>query len=205
MLAEPEAWRALMNKLADLVSAYLIAQIEAGADALQIFDSWAGVLSPFDYAESVLPYVRRVIARVRSTAFSPSPQPSPSKGEGAAPIIYFGTDMSGMGALLRQTGADVIGVDWRINLDAAWAQLGNVAMQGNLDPSALFAPWPEVERRARDVLDRAAGRPGHIFNLGHGIMTETPVDTVKRLVDLVHDYSRRDIAETVPLAEVRAA
>jgi uroporphyrinogen decarboxylase len=206
MLAEPKAWQMLMATLADLVSDYLIAQIEAGADAVQIFDSWAGVLSPFDYAESVLPYVRRVVEEVSAASLVPNGVNPTSKIENQKyPVVYFGTDMSGMGSLLRQTGADVIGLDWRINLDDAWAQLGDVSVQGNLDPSALFAPWPEVERRARDVLDRAAGRPGHIFNLGHGIMTETPVDTVKRLVDFVHDYSRRGVAETVPLAEARAA
>jgi uroporphyrinogen decarboxylase len=106
------------------------------------------------------------------------------------PIIYFGTDMSGMLPLLRQTGADVIGVDWRIQLDDAWSQLGpGVSVQGNLDPMTLFAPWPQIERRAAAILDRAAGRPGHIFNLGHGILTETPVENVARLAEFVHEYS----------------
>jgi len=105
-------------------------------------------------------------------------------------VIYFGTDMSGMLPLLRQTGADVIGLDWRIQLDYAWAQLGSgLAVQGNLDPMTLFAPWPRIEQRAAAILDRAAGRPGHIFNLGHGILTETPVDHVARLAEFVHEYS----------------
>ncbi|MEN9934283.1 MAG: hypothetical protein RLZZ387_862 [Chloroflexota bacterium] len=179
MYREPEAWHALMAKLADLVGAYLTAQVEAGADALQIFDSWAGALSPGDYAEYVLPYVQRAIAAVRSKDHGSRP-----------PIIYFGTDTAGLFPLLRHTEADVVGVDWRIALDDAWALLGpGVAVQGNLDPMTLFAPWPEIERRAKDIIDRAAGRPGHIFNLGHGILTETPVDNVRRLVEFVHEYS----------------
>ncbi len=209
MHSYPAAWAALMTNLSDLVAAYLIAQIEAGADAVQIFDSWAGMLSPFDYVQSVLPYVRRVVASVRETlrdgrretedghtnsVFRP---PSPI----SPPIIYFGTDMAGMSRVLGQTGADVLGVDWRVNLDAAWAELGDVAVQGNLDPATLFAPWPAVERRAADVLDRVGGRPGHIFNLGHGIMTETPVDTVKRLVDFVHDYTRKPVTDSVSVAD----
>ncbi len=196
MHAQPAAWHALMEKLTTLVSDYLIAQIEAGVDAVQIFDSWAGQLAPFDYAANVLPYVQQVIRQVktmddrrRTTAESLSSvvhRPS-------SPVIYFGTDMSGLSALLRQTGADVLGVDWRVNLDEAWSGLGDVAVQGNLDPATLFAPWPELERRAKDVLDRADGRPGHIFNLGHGIMTETPVDNVRRLAAFVHEYSHANI------------
>jgi uroporphyrinogen decarboxylase len=191
MYRDPAAWHLLMEKLAALVADYAVAQIEAGADAIQIFDSWAGALSPSDYAEYVLPYVQRVIEGVRSwesgvevprhlQSSTPNPQP---------PVIYFGTDMSGMLPLLKHTRADVIGVDWRVQLDDAWAQLGpGVAVQGNLDPMVLFAPWPEIERRARDILDRAAGRPGHIFNLGHGILTETPVENVARLAEFVHEY-----------------
>ncbi len=179
MYAQPAAWHELMAKLSRLVADYLLAQIEAGADAVQIFDSWAGALAPNDYAEYVLPYVQQVVAEVGAAT------------EGALPIIYFGTDMSGMYGLLRDTGATVLGVDWRINLDDAWAQIGpGYAVQGNLDPAVLFAPWPEIERRAAAVLDRAAGRPGHIFNLGHGIMIETPVEHVQRLVEFVHSYSR---------------
>jgi uroporphyrinogen decarboxylase len=182
MYREPEVWHTLMSKLADLVGSYLVAQIEAGADAVQLFDSWAGALAPGDYAEYVLPYVQRAVARVGRDG--PADRLSPP------PIIYFGTDTAGLLGLLRHTGADVVGADWRIALDDAWAALGpGVAIQGNLDPMALFAPWPEIERRAKDILDRAAGRPGHIFNLGHGILTETPVENVRRLVDFVHEYS----------------
>jgi uroporphyrinogen decarboxylase len=188
MMSEPAAWRTLMEKLADVVSNYLIAQIDAGADVVQVFDSWAGVLSPFDYAESVLPHVQCVINRVKQHA-------------PATPLIYFGTDMAGMSPLLRTTGADVIGVDWRIQLDEAWMQLGNVAVQGNLDPVALFAPWPEVQRRAADVLHHAGGRAGHIFNLGHGILPETPVDTVRRLVDFVHEHSGNSQDSSMKLGE----
>jgi uroporphyrinogen decarboxylase len=177
MYGQPDAWHQLMAKLTALVADYLVAQAEAGADALQIFDSWAGALSPFDYAEFVLPYVKQCIATVR--------QGVPT----TPPIIYFGTDMGGLHALLRTLDADVIGADWRVNLDEAWAQLGpGFAVQGNLDPHTLLAPWPIIERRAADILQRAAGRPGHIFNLGHGILPETPVENVRRLVEFVHSY-----------------
>ncbi|NJM05400.1 uroporphyrinogen decarboxylase [Candidatus Gracilibacteria bacterium] len=176
MFAQPAAWHSLMAQLSTLVRDYLLAQIEAGVDAVQLFDSWAGALAPDDYAEYVLPYVQRIIAEVRAS------QPG-------VPIVYFGTDMAGLHPLLAQSGADVLGVDWRSRIDEAWAQFGpGVAVQGNLDPMALFAPWPELERRARTVLDRIGGRPGHIFNLGHGILTETPEDNVRRLVEFVHTY-----------------
>lgn len=177
MLSEPVAWNRLMDKLAAVVGDYLAAQAEAGAQALQIFDSWAGVLAPRDYREKVLPYTRRVIERVRSTG---------------VPVIYFGTDLNGMLGLLAETGADVIGVDWRIAIDDAWEQIGeDVAVQGNLDPVALMAPWDEIQRRADDILERTAGRPGHIFNLGHGILPDTPVDHVRRLADYVHERSAK--------------
>jgi len=200
MHAQPDAWHMLMSKLSAMVGDYALAQIAAGADAVQIFDSWAGALAPDDYAEHVLPYVQDAIARIRgqgtgdreqrsvkSNAGTASPTPNPQP---PTPVIYFGTDMSGMLPLLRQTGADVIGLDWRIQLDDAWAQLGpGLAVQGNLDPMTLFAPWPRIEQRAAAILDRAAGRPGHIFNLGHGILTETPVENVARLAEFVHEYS----------------
>jgi uroporphyrinogen decarboxylase len=175
MYAQPETWQQLMTRLTTLVGDYLLAQVEAGANALQIFDSWAGELAPGDYEEYVLPYVQQCVAT--------------AKGSGV-PVIYFGTDMNGLLPLLRRTDADVLGLDWRISIDDGWAELGpGVAVQGNLDPSVLFAPWPEIERRAADILTRVAGRPGHIFNLGHGIMTETPVEHVKQLVDFVHRAS----------------
>lgn len=181
MYREPAAWHALMTKLARLVSDYALAQIAAGADAIQLFDSWVGALSPADYVEFVLPYVQQAITAIHAATIDGAP---------GTPIIYFGTGLSGMYGLLRQSGAEVIGVDWRSTLDDAWAQLGpGVAVQGNLDPHTLFAPWELIERRATDVLDRAAGRPGHIFNLGHGILTETPVENVARLAEFVHAYS----------------
>ena len=175
MLSEPDAWHRLMDKLTAVVSSYLVAQAGAGALALQVFDSWAGVLAPDDFREYVLPYAQRVVAAAQSTG---------------VPVIYFGTDLNGMLPLLPETGADVIGVDWRIGIDHAWAQLGaGVAVQGNLDPVALFGPWAEVERRADDILRRVGGRPGHIFNLGHGILPHTPVENVKRLAEYVHERS----------------
>ncbi len=175
MYNDPDAWHTLMHKLSTVVGEYLLAQAQAGAQVLQLFDSWVGALSPDDYREFALPYSRRAIQIA---------------GEAGVPIIHFGTDTAGILHLLKETGGDVIGVDWRIDLDVAWKSLGDdVAVQGNLDPVALFAPWPELKKRAQIVLDQAGGRPGHIFNLGHGILPQTPVDNVKRLVDFVHEYS----------------
>jgi uroporphyrinogen decarboxylase len=160
-----------------VVGDYLRAQAQAGAQVLQLFDSWVGSLSPADYREFVLPYSRRAIEMAQETG---------------VPIIHFGTDTAGILHLIKETGGDVIGVDWRIDLDVAWQGLGDdVAVQGNLDPVTLFAPWPELQKRAQIVLDQVGGRPGHIFNLGHGILPQTPVDNVKRLVDFVHEYSSR--------------
>ncbi len=175
MVGEQAAWHELMTKLSDVVGHYLLAQARAGVDALQLFDSWVGVLSPEDYREYVLPYTRRAIDLARPSGL---------------PIIHFGTGTAGMLPLLRAAGGDVIGVDWRIDLDVAWRQLGfDVAVQGNLDPAALLQPWPELRRRAQQVLDRAGGRAGHVFNLGHGVYPQTPVDNVRRLVDFVHAAS----------------
>ncbi len=161
-----------------VVGGYLLAQAQAGAQVLQLFDSWVGQLSPDDYRAHVLPWSRRAIEIARA---------------GGVPIIHFGTDTAGLLPLIREAGGDVIGVDWRIDLDAAWHMLGDgVAVQGNLDPIALFAPWEELRPRIQQVLDRAhaVGRPGHIFNLGHGILPQTPVENVKRLVEYVHEYSQ---------------
>ncbi len=172
MYAEPRAWHELMRRLAELVGAYLAAQARAGARALQLFDSWVGCLSPGDYAEYVFPHSQRALELARA---------------GGVPVIHFGT---GTATLLRdfvRAGGDVIGVDWRIPLDVAREWIGpGRAIQGNLDPVALLAPRPELERQVRDVLARAAGRPGHIFNLGHGVLPETPVDAVKAVVEWVH-------------------
>ena len=177
MMGEPALWAQLMDKLSQVVGHYLLAQAQAGAQVLQLFDSWVGQLSPDDYRRLVMPYSQRAIAIAR---------------QAGVPIIHFGTDTTGMLDLIREAGGDVIGVDWRIDLAAAWQQLGDdVAVQGNLDPVALFAPWPQLQERAKQVLDaaRSLGRPGHIFNLGHGILPETPVDNVRRLVDFVHEYT----------------
>jgi uroporphyrinogen decarboxylase len=178
MFSEPEAWMRLMEKLASVIGAFLRDQAEAGADAVQLFDSWAGVLSPMDFSERSLPYIRKLVDRTRAAA--------------KVPVIYFSTGTTAYSSLLRQTGADVLGIDWRASLDAIWAQLGeDVVLQGNLDPTVLLAPPKIIEERAVAVLNRAAGRPGHIFNLGHGILERTPVDSVRRLVDCVHENSAR--------------
>ena len=177
MMSEPEAWHALMIKLSDVAGNYLLAQARAGAQALQLFDSWCGELSPADYEASVLPYVKRTIAIAR---------------EADVPIILFGVNTGGLLSLMSTSGADIIGVDWRIDLREARKLLGpDVAMQGNLDPIALLATWPALETRAQQVLDQAAGETGFIFNLGHGLLPGTPVDQVKRLVDYVHAASAR--------------
>ena len=176
MATDPGAWRALMERLVRVVAAYLNLQIAAGADAVQLFDSWVGCLSPADYRAHVLPHVRALIAAL----------------EPGMPVIHFGTGTAGLLEAMRAAGGDVIGLDWRIDLDAAWARLGHdVAVQGNLDPTALLAPIPEIRARAAALLAQAANRPGHIFNLGHGILPETPVDHVRALVDAVHELSAR--------------
>lgn len=175
MMSEPQAWHTLMGKLSEVVGDYLLAQAKAGAQVLQLFDSWVGALSPADYRDLVMPYSKRAIDIAK---------------QAGVPIIHFGTDTGGMLDLIREAGGDVIGVDWRIDLDIAWTRLGaSVAVQGNLDPIALLAPWKALRERTQRVLDQAGGRPGHIFNLGHGILQQTPVENVKRLVDYVHEYS----------------
>jgi uroporphyrinogen decarboxylase len=177
MYSEPEAWDTLMSKLAQVAGDYLLAQAKAGAQALQLFDSWVGELSPADYRQYVQPYSKRALDIA---------------AEAGVPLIHFGTNTNGMLPEIRDAGGDVIGVDWRIDIDAGAKILGDsVAVQGNLDPVALHAPWPELEKRAKDVLDRMKGRPGHIFNLGHGIIKTTPPENVKRLVDFIHEYSSK--------------
>ncbi len=185
MYNQPETWHELMGKLATMVGEYLKAQAEAGAQALQLFDSWAGALSPADYRRYALPYSRRAIQTAQTSASSVEP----SSG---VPVIHFGTGTSGMLEVFKEAGGDVIGVDWRVDLADAWRRLGDdVAVQGNLDPVALFAPIPELKKRVSEVLAQADGRPGHIFNLGHGILPQTPVEHVAALVDMVHEMSRR--------------
>jgi uroporphyrinogen decarboxylase len=176
MYRDADAWNTLMAHLVDNLADYLKAQVAAGAQALQLFDSWVGCLSPADYEEFVFAHVKRLIERVGSDV----------------PIIYFGTNTTTLLEKMRDTGADVIGLDWRVDLNHTWARLGHdIAVQGNLDPVTLFASPAEIRNRAKQVLNQAAARPGHIFNLGHGILPGTPVDHVVALVDAVHELSNR--------------
>jgi len=178
MYREPQAWHSLMEKLSTLVGEYLFAQAEAGAQVLQMFDSWVGALSPADYREYVLPHSARAIARAK---------------EAGVPVIHFGTNTSGMLPLIKEAGGDVIGVDWRIEMTEARKILGtDVAMQGNLDPVTLFAPSDVLKKRAAAIIDQMRGHPGFIFNLGHGLLKETPTGIVAELVDFVHEYSSRE-------------
>lgn len=177
MYSEPKAWHQLMDKFARVITGYLRRQIKAGAQAIQLFDSWVGCLSVGDYVEYVMPHVQLIFEGL--------------KREGV-PMIHFGTGTSAMLRQMREAGGDVIGVDWRIHLDEAWATVGHdVAVQGNLDPLTLFAPLHEIERRVEDILRRAGGRPGHIFNLGHGILPTTPIEHVAATIDMVHKLSQR--------------
>jgi uroporphyrinogen decarboxylase len=177
MYCEPKTWHRLMDKFARVITGYLRSQIKAGAQAIQLFDSWVGCLSVGDYVEYVLPHVQLIFEGL--------------KREGV-PMIHFGTGTSAMLRQMREAGGDVIGVDWRIHLDEAWANVGHdVAVQGNLDPLALYAPLHEIERRVEDILRRAGGRPGHIFNLGHGILPTTPIAHVAAAIDMVHKLSQR--------------
>jgi uroporphyrinogen decarboxylase len=168
MYAEPAVWRALLDKLADCFGAYAAAQAKAGADVVQLFDSWVGVLAPADYEEHVAPWSARVLAAVET------------------PTIHFGTGTATLLEAMARAGGDGIGLDWRIPLDDGWARVGDRAVQGNLDPAVLLGPWERVEAGARDVLARAGGRPGHVFNLGHGVLPATKPEVLTRLVELVH-------------------
>lgn len=171
MYQAPDTWHRLLGKLADLVGRYLAAQARAGAQALQLFDSWVGCLSPQDYRSFVQPHSRRALALA---------------AEPGVPVIHFGTGTAPFLEDFAAAGGDVIGVDWRIPIDAAWSRMNGRAVQGNLDPAVLLAPAAERDRQTRDVLARAGGRPGHIFNLGHGVLPETDVGAVRAVVDLVH-------------------
>jgi uroporphyrinogen decarboxylase len=171
----PAAWDELMRKLVAVTSAYASEQVRAGADVIQIFDSWVGCLSADDFRLFALPYVTDLVKKLRKTG---------------APIIYFGTDSATLLPAMKETGAEVIGLDWRIPLDEGWKALDHgCGVQGNLDPVLLFASWNETKSRAEDILRRAAGRPGHIFNLGHGILPETPFENVRNLARFVQEHS----------------
>jgi uroporphyrinogen decarboxylase len=177
MYSSPAVWDELMRKLVAVVSEYAAQQAHAGADVIQIFDSWVGCLSVEDYRRYVLPRTTELVKKLQKTG---------------VPIIYFGTDSATLLPSMRETGAEVIGLDWRIPLDVGWRNLDfDCAVQGNLDPVLLFADWKELKSRAADILRRAAGRPGHIFNLGHGILPETPVENVKALAQFVQEHSAK--------------
>jgi uroporphyrinogen decarboxylase len=179
MYSSPSMWDELMRKLVAVVSEYAAEQVNAGADVIQIFDSWVGCLSVEDYRRYVLPRTTELVKVLQRTG---------------VPIIYFGTDSSTLLPSMRETGAEVIGLDWRIPLDDGWHNLDfECAVQGNLDPVLLFANWKELKSRAEDILRRAAGRPGHIFNLGHGILPETPVENVRALAQFVQEHSARNV------------
>lgn len=174
MYGQPEVWAQLMDRLATIVSVYLRAQIAAGAQVVQLFDSWVGCLSPDDYRGYVQPYSRRIFESLQG-----------------ALGIHFGTDTGSLLEDMAAAGGDVIGVDWRVPLDLAWERVGaRRGVQGNLDPLVLLGPWPMVESATKRILDQAAGRPGHIFNLGHGLHPDTPIDNIVRLVELVHGAHR---------------
>ena len=175
MYSVPAAWNELMKKLVAVTAEYSTEQVRAGADTIQIFDSWVGCLSVEDYRRYVLPHVTDLVKRLQKTR---------------VPVIYFGTDSSTLLPSMQETGAEVIGLDWRIPLDTGWKSLRfKGAVQGNLDPVLLFADWKELKSRAENTLKQAAGRPGHVFNLGHGILPETPVENVKALCDYIRDHS----------------
>jgi uroporphyrinogen decarboxylase len=176
MYEAPAAWHRLMEVLADATATYLNGQIDAGAQTVQLFDSWVGALAPEDYRTFVLPYTRAVIRALRA----------------GTPVIHFGTGTATLLPLMREAGGDVIGLDWRVELDRAWATLGpEVGVQGNLDPALLLAKPSVFRERVAAILARAGGRPGHIFNLGHGVHQATPVEHVAALVDMVHELSAR--------------
>jgi uroporphyrinogen decarboxylase len=174
--SQPDVWKELMSRLSKIVSSYLEAQVRAGVDAVQLFDSWSGCLSPTDYREFVLPYNKKTLADLSITK---------------VPRIHFGVGTAGILRTMKEAGGDVIGVDWRVPIDEAWTQVGDVGIQGNLDPATLLGHWNLVEARTREILSKIGGRSGHIFNLGHGVLPETPVEQAKELVRFVHETSRR--------------
>jgi uroporphyrinogen decarboxylase len=176
MYRDEGAWRALMGKLSGAVTGDLNAQIAAGAQAVQLFDSWVGTLGPADYRRYVLPFTGAIIAGITP----------------GVPVIHFAAGNSALLPLVAEAGSSVIGIDWRVDLDVAWQQVGHdKAVQGNLDPAVLLGEPGEIRRRAAEILKRVGGRPGHIFNLGHGVLQQTPVDNVIALVEAVHEASAR--------------
>jgi uroporphyrinogen decarboxylase len=181
MYGHPELWARLLSTLAEVTIRYLRAQIDAGVQVVQLFDSWMGDLGAREYQAQVLPYTRRIFAALRDTG---------------VPTIHFGTGTVGLLEPMAAAGSDLVSVDWRVPLDQAWQRIGfDKGIQGNLDPAVLLAPWEVVQREARRVLAEAANRPGHIFNLGHGVLPDSPADHLKRLVELVHEETARDTTE----------
>jgi len=174
MYRDETLWRRLMGKLVDVLGAFGVLQVAAGARIIQVFDSWVGALGPDDYVRFVAPYSRALIERIRAAG---------------VPVIHFGTGAAGFFRELHAAGGDVMGVDWRINIDQAWMDISyRSAVQGNLDPAVLMAPLPEIRARVFELLKRTGSRPGHIFNLGHGILPETPVENVKACVEIVREF-----------------
>jgi len=177
MYGEPETWHLLMHKLTEVISGYLVAQTRAGADVVQLFDSWVGALSPSTYQQFVQPYSKRIFDAVKATG---------------TPSIHFGTGAAALLESMAAAGGDVISVDWRVELDEAWARIGyDRGIQGNLDPTMLLTSWPTIEKGMQNVLRRAANRPGHIFNLGHGVLAPTDPGLLRQLVDAVHTVTKR--------------
>jgi uroporphyrinogen decarboxylase len=177
--SEPQVWHELLDRLVTIVVAHVTAQVDAGAAAIQIFDSWVGALAPVTYEAAVAPHMRRLFAAI---------------GGLGVPVIHFGVGTGELLGAMAEAGGDAIGIDTRVPLDAGWERVGGPdrrAVQGNLDPSVLLAPWDVVEHHALDVLARAGGRDGHVFNLGHGVLPDTPVEHLQRLVDLVHERTER--------------
>ena len=175
MYHEPVVWNLLMEKLCDTIVAFLKAQVKAGAQVVQLFDSWVGCLGPSDYRRYVMPYSRRIFTELDMDG---------------VPSIHFGTATAGLLPLMAEAGGSVIGADWRISLGTAWSAIGDLrGIQGNLDPVSMFAPIEVLKSKAAEILNEAAGRPGHIFNLGHGLLPSTPEDAVKALTDFVHEFS----------------
>ncbi len=173
MYRDETLWRRLMGKIVDVLGPFALLQVSQGARAIQVFDSWVGALGPDDYVRYVAPYSRALIERIRSTG---------------VPVIHFGTGAAGFFKELHAAGGDVLGVDWRINIDQAWMDISyRSAVQGNLDPTVLLAPLPEIKARVQELLKRTGTRPGHIFNLGHGVLPETPVENVKAVVQIVRE------------------
>jgi uroporphyrinogen decarboxylase len=178
MHADPLAWAALMDALTEMTARYLAAQVDAGAQAVQVFDSWVGALGPLDYERSVLPWMAGLFDRL---------------GRLGVPAIHFGTGTAGLLGLQADAGGDVIGLDWRVSLADGWARVGSRGVQGNLDPTLLLGPFDAVADTTRWILEQAGGRPGHVFNLGHGVLPGTDPDDLARLVDLVHETSTRPL------------